>query len=278
MLRKRRLFLYALLCIIFFVNIGVISYRNNSTATPVNYSPAETIPLLLSGGFRGIVVDLLWVRALARHEEKKYYELLTINNLISKVQPDFPAVWIFQAWNMAYNIAHEWDSPQNKWKWVSAGLHFAKKGALKNPRSGDLFFELGFMYAHLFDQRYFKYATFNREQLKKEEGGDNYEAALFWMRKSVVNAPKLRNIAAIERTICHTLWKAALCAEEEGNFGNALEYVETAIKEWKEYDEKYPEDALVEVRTFIKKLEEKKMVLRDTINKADNSVLQDWEK
>lgn len=114
--------------------------------------------------------------------------------------------------------------------------------------------------------------------MKKEDGEDNYEAALFWMGKSVVNAPKLRNIAAIERTICHTLWKAALCAEEEGNFGSALDYVETAIKEWKEYGEKYPEDTLVEVKTFIKKLEEKKMVLCDTINKADNSVLQDWEK
>src|SRR3972149_1747196 len=219
MRRKRIGFLLALICAIFFVNICIHSFRDTQITNVFRYDPTESIPLLLLGGFRGIAVDFLWARAVTRHEEKKYYELLTINNLISKLQPDFPAVWIFQAWNMAYNIAHEWDSPQNKWKWVSAGLHFAKKGALKNPGSGDLFFELGFMYAHLFDQRYFKYATFNREQLKKEEGDDNYEAALFWMRKSVVNAPKLRNIAAIERTICHTLWKAALCAEEEGNFG-----------------------------------------------------------
>ncbi|MCF6150059.1 MAG: hypothetical protein E3K37_15525 [Candidatus Kuenenia sp.] len=177
---------------------------------------------------------------------------------------------------MAYNIAHEWDSPQNKWKWIKAGLHFAKKGALKNPNSGDLFFELGYMYSHLFDDRYFKYTAYNREQLKKEDGEDNYDAALFWMRKSVLNAPKLRNIAAIERTICHTLWRAALCAEKEGKFGNALEHVETAIKEWKEYREKYPDDTLVEVNKFIKKLEEKKMALSGLINNADDAVLEKW--
>ncbi|MBM4055062.1 MAG: hypothetical protein FJ264_10435 [Planctomycetes bacterium] len=244
--------------------------------TSANYSPAETIPLLLSGGIRGIIVDFLWVRALARHEEKKYYELLTINNSISKLQPDFPAVWIFQAWNMAYNIAHEWDSPQNKWKWIKAGLHFAKKGASKNPHNGDLFFELGYMYSHLFDERYFKYSAYNRKQLKKEEGEDNYDASLFWMRKSVLNAPKLRNITAIERYICHTLWKAALCAETEGRYDNALEYVESAVKEWKAYHEKHPQDTLVDVHKVIKRLEEKKMVLQDTLQKTDTSVLQNW--
>ncbi|MCF6157176.1 MAG: hypothetical protein E3K32_01085 [wastewater metagenome] len=223
------------------------------------------MPLLLLGSFRGIAVDFLWARAIARHEEKKYYELLTINNLISKLQPNFPAVWIFQAWNMAYNIAHDWDAPQNKWKWIRAGLNFAKKGALKNPRSGDLFFELGYMYLHLFDQRFFKFAEYYREQLKKEDKEDNYEASLYWLRKSLSNHLKLYNTLAVERTICHALSRASTCAEKEGNFDKALAYVELAIREWEVYRTNHPEDTLIHVNDFINNLEERKVFLQNVI-------------
>ncbi|MDR4507254.1 MAG: hypothetical protein MRJ65_03275 [Candidatus Brocadiaceae bacterium] len=222
----------------------------------------ENIPLLLTGGLRGIAVDFLWARAMVRHREKKYYELLTINNLIAKLQPNFPAVWIFQAWNMAYNVAHEWDSPQNKWKWIRTGLHFAKKGTEKNPTSGDLFFELGYMYSHLFDKRFFKYADYYRKQLKDIEGVDNYEASLFWLRKSLLHNPVLRNVLAIERTICHTLWHAALCAEEEGEYQKALQYIKSSIDEWEAYRENHPEDTATNVRQFITTLEKKEEFLQ----------------
>lgn len=261
MSRKRVLSLVVLICAILFVNIGIVSLRDTSMTNTFRYDPTESIPLLLFGGFRGIAVDFLWARAIARHEEKKYYELLAINNLISKLQPNFPAVWIFQAWNMAYNIAHEWDSPQNKWKWVHTGLNFAKKGAIKNPNSGDLFFELGYMYFHLFDQRFFKYAAYYREQLKKEDGKDNYEESLYWLRRSLLHAPKLHNPLAIERTICHTLWYAALCSEKEGNFGKALTYTESAINEWKTYQTNHPEETSTNVNEFISILEKRKEFL-----------------
>ncbi len=256
--RKRNVFLLSLLCGIFLVNIWIASFRNTSGTSAVRYDPAESIPLLLLGGFRGIAVDFLWARAIARHEEKKYYELLAVNNLIAKLQPNFPAVWIFQAWNMAYNIASEWDAPQNKWKWIYTGLNFAKKGAVKNPDNGDLFFELGYMYFHLFDQRFFSYAPYYREQLKKEAGEDNYEASLYWLRQSLLHTPKLRNTLAIERTICHVLWHAALCFETEGDIDRALQYTESAIQEWNGYHANHPEDTSANVSELIRMMERKK--------------------
>lgn len=265
MRRKRILLLGILLGTIFLVNVGIVSLQDTSKLSAFRYGPAENIPLLLLGSFRGVAVDFLWARAIVRHEEKKYYELLTINNLISKLQPNFPAVWIFQAWNMAYNIAHEWDAPQNKWKWIHAGLDFAKKGALKNPASGDLFFELGYMYLHLFDQRFFTYAAYYREQLKKEDGEDNYESSLYWLRRSLLNTPKLYNILAIERTICHALWYASSCAEKEGNFDKALQYTESAIQEWNTYRTNHPEDVLTPVNDFVSTLEKKRIFLKSLL-------------
>src|SRR3989338_8318659 len=141
--RKRILFLVVLIGAIFFVNIYVVSFRETSKTAVYRYDPSESIPLLLLGGLRGIAVDFLWARAIARHEEKKYYELLTINNLIAKLQPDFPAVWIFQAWNMAKNHAPRREGRTKKRKMNRSGIKLWKKRTGKNPVSGDLFFELG---------------------------------------------------------------------------------------------------------------------------------------
>jgi hypothetical protein len=118
------------------------------------------------------------------------------------------------------------------------------------------------MYLHLFDQRIFKYAPYYREQLKKEGGEDNYEASLYWLRRSLLHAPKLHNILAIERTICHTLWHAALCAEKEGNFNRALQYTELAMHEWETYRTNHPGDTSTNVTEFIRMLEEKRDFLQ----------------
>ncbi|MGQ3684621.1 MAG: hypothetical protein ACUBOA_06395 [Candidatus Loosdrechtia sp.] len=265
--RKRVFLIPGLLCAVFFVNGWIVSLRDAETAHKASrYEPAEHLPLLLLGSLRGIAVDLLWIRAIARHEEKKYYELLTINNLIAKLQPDFPAVWIFQAWNKAYNIAHEWDAPQNKWKWVHAGLNFGKKGALKNPGSSDLLFELGYMYLHLFDRRFFKYADYYREQLKREDGEDNYETSLYWLRRSLFATPKSYNILAIERTVCHALRYASLQAEKEGDFNKALKYTESAIYEWESYRANHPEDSTIRIDDFINEHEERREFLQTLVN------------
>ncbi len=267
MYRKRIPFLLSLACALFFVNVYIVS-RHDTTTTPLfQYDPAESVPLLLMGGLRGIAVDFLWARAITRHDEKKYYEFLTINNLIARLQPNFPAVWIFQSWNMAYNISREWDSPQNKWKWIYAGLEFAKKGAVKNPNNGDLFFELGYMYVHLFNEQYFKYADYYRTQLKEKGGEDNYESAIQWFRKSLQHSIEIHNRLSVERTICHTLWHASLCAEKEGNFDKALNYVETALQEWNMYRTHHPEDTKTNVSEFISTLEKKKESLQSLSGK-----------
>lgn len=267
MYRKRIPFFLSLACVLFFINVYIVSFRNTTTTPLFQYDPAESVPLLLMGGLRGIAVDFLWARAIARHDEKKYYELLTINNLIARLQPNFPAIWIFQSWNMAYNISYEWDSPQNKWKWIYAGLEFAKKGAVKNPTSGDLFFELGYMYVHLFNERYFKYADYYRTQLKEKNGEDNYESAIYWFRKSLQNRIEIHNSMSIERTICHTLWCASLCAEKEGNFDKALNYVESSVQEWNMYRTRHPDDRETNVSEFINTLEKKKESLQSLTKK-----------
>ena len=248
---------------LYFLQSRISHQKGGADTDSACLDPSETIPMILLGSFRGVLVDFLWICGIARHEEKKFYELLAINNLIAKLQPHFPAVWIFQAWNMSYNIAHEWESPESKWKWIKAGLEFAEKGALRNPASGDLFFEIGYIYLHKFHSKTFKYAEYYRERLREETGKDNYEQALYWVRKSLNYNSVFRPRLLIERTVCIILWHASLQAEKEGRFSDAYQYAAMSIKEWENYLERHPDDPDGKARGFLDRIYEKKLQLNN---------------
>ncbi|MCP4253672.1 MAG: hypothetical protein GY775_09730 [Candidatus Scalindua sp.] len=246
---------------LFFLQYKIDYLRRGPDSNYTNLDPLEIVPNVLLGSFRGILVDLLWIRGIARHEEKKFYELLAINNMIAKLQPHFPAVWIFQAWNMCYNIAFEWDSPENKWRWIKAGLDFAEKGAVRNPTNGDLLFEIGYIYFHKFDSKSFKYADYYRERLGEETGKNSYRQSLYWVKKSLNYNSLLRKRIVIERTVCHILWHASLQAEKDGKQKEACEYATESIKEWNAYLERHPDDPGGIAGSFLEKINEKMLEL-----------------
>jgi len=246
---------------LFFLQYRIDNLRRGPASNHTNLDPLEVIPNVLLGSFRGVLVDLLWIRGIARHEEKKFYELLAINNMIAKLQPHFPAVWIFQAWNMCYNIAFEWESPENKWRWIKAGLDFAEKGAVRNPTNGDLLFEIGYIYFHKFDSKSFKYADYYREHLEEETGRNSYRQSLYWVKKSLNYNSMLRKRIVIERTVCHILWHASLQAEKYGKQKEAYEYAAESIKEWNAYLERHPDDPGGIAGSFLEKINEKMLEL-----------------
>mgnify|MGYP003965594571 FL=1 len=250
---------------LFFLQYKIDYLRRGPDSNYTSLDPLEVIPTALLGSFRGVLVDLLWIRGIARHEEKRFYELLAINNMIAKLQPHFSAVWIFQAWNMCYNIAYEWDSPENKWRWIRAGLEFAEKGAARNPTNGDLLFEIGYIYFHKFDSKSFKYADYYREHLEEETGKSSYRQSLYWVRKSLNYNSLLRKRIVIERTVCHILWHASLQAEKDGKQEEAYEYATESIKEWNAYLKRHPDDPGGIARDFLEKINEKMLELEQKV-------------
>jgi len=231
--------------------------------------PAEIVPILVLGGFRGVAVDMLWIRAMARQQDRQFYELLTIFDVISKLQPNFPTVWIFQGWNMAYNIAVEWEAKEDKWKWIRKGLAFTERGFLRNPQSGDLCFDLGYMYFHKFYRVIFHNADYYRRMLKKERGVDNYEEALKWMRRALDHRTlHMRAREVIERSICHVLRRASERVEKEGDDKKALQYARESFKAWMAYLKEYPEDPYRHADHNIDYMAKRIWYLEDKIAKA----------
>ena len=61
--------------------------------------PTENMPPMVAfttvalGGFRGILADVLWMRAGTLQEEGRYFELVQLSDWISKLQPRVPAIW-----------------------------------------------------------------------------------------------------------------------------------------------------------------------------------------
>lgn len=135
--------------------------------------------ILLMGGFRGLAVDVLWLRSIALHEDRRYHEERALLDIISNLQPRYASVWVFQAWNISYNISVQYDSPEEQYKWVREGRDFLLKGEKILPESADVAFWLGIIYEH----KYSANPVFG-ELLEKEEGKNNFEEAAYWFDRS----------------------------------------------------------------------------------------------
>lgn len=107
---------------------------------------ALEVGFLALGGFRGLLVDVLWIKAQTAMANQRYYELKLLCDLIQKLQPTFTQVHSFQAHQMMYNLADKSDTCEDKWYWIQSGFAALERGIERNKQNYQLWFELGFRY------------------------------------------------------------------------------------------------------------------------------------
>ncbi|MGD0551415.1 MAG: hypothetical protein ABSB25_02060 [Sedimentisphaerales bacterium] len=116
-----------------------------------NAPPSLAFATVAMGAFRGLVVDILWMRADKLKEQGQFFDAKQLAEWITVLQPRFAQVWAFQAWNMAYNIsvAIPAEQPDQRWQWVKNGYELLRdKGIPLNPKSISLYRELGRIFQH----------------------------------------------------------------------------------------------------------------------------------
>ncbi len=120
-----------------------------------NSKPLENAPPVLAfttvalGGFRGIIANILWVRANQLQLDGKYFELIQLSDWITKLQPRLPMVWRYHAWNLAYNIPVKFPDQSDRWPWVKRGIELIRDEGLRyNPGEITLYQEIGVIYQH----------------------------------------------------------------------------------------------------------------------------------
>lgn len=116
-----------------------------------NAPPSLAFATVAMGAFRGLIVDILWMRADTLKQEGKFFDAKQLAEWITTLQPRFAQVWVFHAWNMAYNIsvAVPNTQPQERWRWVKNGYELLRDRAIElNPNSILLYRELAWIFQH----------------------------------------------------------------------------------------------------------------------------------
>jgi hypothetical protein len=118
-------------------------------ATLDNAPPMLAFTTVALGGFRGLISNFLWIRANDLQQDDKFFEAAQLANWITDLEPHFSQVWVFQGWNMSYNISVKFKDFSDRWRWVYNGISLLRdKGLHYNPDDVLMYRELAWDYQH----------------------------------------------------------------------------------------------------------------------------------
>jgi hypothetical protein len=109
----------------------------------------STVRLLLTGS-RGLVVCALWYDANDKQLHNEWSELERTVKSITKLQPHHAQPWLFQAWNLSYNVSVELDRLNDMYFYIHRGINLLAEGETLNKNNPDLRHELAFYYQNKF--------------------------------------------------------------------------------------------------------------------------------
>ena len=109
--------------------------------------PALTFVIAGLGGFRGIVAEVLWFRINRLQEEGRYLELVQLADWLTMLDPHAAEAWVYNAWNLAYNVSIMMARDEDRLRWVQNGIELLRDEGLRfNPREARLYRELAWLY------------------------------------------------------------------------------------------------------------------------------------
>jgi len=150
------------------------------------------------GTFRALAIDWAAMRAERLKQDGKVYEALQLHETVCALAPHFPDVWIYAAWNMAYNISVMQYTPEARWQWVRNGIEILRdKGLQYNPKAIKLYKELSWIYWHkigdYLDDEHLNYKRALAVQMETVLGPPPFAATdeeyFTWFRR-MVDAPR----------------------------------------------------------------------------------------
>ena len=110
--------------------------------------PTSETMKLATLGMRGVATTILWQQANEHKKKENWDAFALVLRQISKLQPHFIKVWIFQSWNQSYNVSVEFDNYRYRYHWVKKGINYLIEGTRYNQRNVRLQGELGRVFGH----------------------------------------------------------------------------------------------------------------------------------
>jgi hypothetical protein len=109
----------------------------------------QAVRLTLTGS-RGLAVSALWLLAIEKQKKHEWNDLELLVKTVTKIQPQFLMPWLFQSWNLSYNVSVESDRVKDKFFYITRGIELLAEGERVNKRNPDMRFWEGFYYMNKF--------------------------------------------------------------------------------------------------------------------------------
>jgi hypothetical protein len=165
---RRKLLYFALILVLFTATLvvrhadfslgrwqvrGVEAQANELALRELNQGEVEltgaAVRLSLTGS-RGLAVCGLWYMADEKKKRGEWNQMELLVDSITKLQPHFITPWLFQGWNLAYNVSVESDRVRDKFFYISRGIQLLAEGERQNRDNPDIRFNLGYTYQDKF--------------------------------------------------------------------------------------------------------------------------------
>ncbi len=122
--------------------------NNLSQSSLGEVDPTSETMKLATLGMRGVATTILWQQANEHKKKENWDQFAAVLRQISKLQPHFIQVWIFQAWNQSYNVSVEFDDYEYRYHWVKKGIDYLIEGTRFNQNDVRLQWQLGWVFGH----------------------------------------------------------------------------------------------------------------------------------
>jgi hypothetical protein len=134
-----------------------------------NAPPMLAFTTVALGGFRGLIANALWIRANDLQNDDKFFEAAQLASWITDLEPSFTQVWLFQGWNMAYNISVKFKDFPDRWRWVERGIELLRDEGLRyNPDNVLIHRELAWFFQHKMGQNLDDANAYYKQQWAEE--------------------------------------------------------------------------------------------------------------
>ena len=114
-------------------------------------------------GIRGPVITFLWWDAIDKQKRNEFHKFEIRVRTVTRLQPNFITPWIFQSWNIAYNVSVENDKLGDMYFYIARGIELLSEGDRLNTKidrtspdgsrkigSPDIRYQIGFYYQNKF--------------------------------------------------------------------------------------------------------------------------------
>ncbi len=101
-------------------------------------------------GSRGVATTVTWRMAIEKQKRNEFHEFENLVRVVTRLQPNFITPWIYQSWNIAYNISVENDRLNDMYYYIARGIELLAEGERMNRMSPDMRFQIAFYYQNKF--------------------------------------------------------------------------------------------------------------------------------